>query len=79
MESGVLLLCSRGPVTELCPETDESSTNPHTLFVTDFIFVQKEGKFMAGPLNRLCGVGNFGNVLFGLHAGNMKFDTQNEE
>jgi hypothetical protein len=24
-------------------------------------------------------VGNFGNVLFGLHAGNMKFDTQNEE
>lgn len=77
MESRILLLCSRGPITGLCPKTEESSPNPHTLFVINlFSYRKKVNLWQACSAFYVVWVNL---ASFGLHAGNMKLNTRDEE
>jgi len=77
MDSKILLLCLRGPITGLCPKTEESSPNPHTLFVTNLFSYRK--KVDLWQASRTFYVVWVTVATFGLHTGNMKFNTQDEE
>jgi hypothetical protein len=74
---GQNFVCSRGSITGLHPKTEESSPNPHTLFVTNLFSYRKKV-----DLWQACSTFYVVWVTLatcGLHAGNMKFNKQDEE